>query len=183
MVLPVSFGQLPHTSLRLLDHLVGVDARSADGGIGVGGSAIGRRGKGLALAILLITGGTKTARKSEVIGPASFAFCLADFGGHAAFGRRPLGERADESGKLIILKLKRLQTIIMGPQRLGRRALGLCAQWSAALRVLPSGLRAQATVLTPCWLPFAVALRSEVRTRTRHHCICVLVLDHTHKMA
>jgi hypothetical protein len=125
--------------------------------------------------------------KGEVIGPASFAFFphgrLADFGGHAAFGRRPLGERADESGKLIILKLKRLQTIIMGPQRLGRRALGLCAQWSAALRVLPSGLRAQATVLTPCWLPFAVALRSEVRTRTRHHCICVLVLDHTHKMA
>jgi hypothetical protein len=125
LVLPGSFGQLPHTSLRLLDHLVGVDARSADGGIGVGGSAIGRRGKGLALAILLITGGTKTARKSEVIGPASFAFfphaCLADFGGHAAFGRRPLGERCRRYSKPIILGLKCLQTTMMGPQRLRRR--------------------------------------------------------------
>ena len=84
MVLPAST-RLPHTSLRLLDHLVGVDACSADGGTGVGGSAIGRCGKGLALAFLLITGGAKTARKGEVIGPALFAFfphaCLADFGG------------------------------------------------------------------------------------------------------
>ena len=51
-----------------------MDARCADGGIGVGSSAIGCRGKGLALAILLITGDTKTARKSEVISPALFAF-------------------------------------------------------------------------------------------------------------
>jgi hypothetical protein len=69
--------------------LLGQGARSGDGGTGVGGSAIGRRGKGLALAILLITSGAKTVPKGEVIGPASFAFfphaCLADFGGHAAF--------------------------------------------------------------------------------------------------
>jgi hypothetical protein len=60
------------SSLRLLDHLVGMDA--ADGGTGVGGSVIGRRGKGLALAILVIPGGAETAPKGEVIGPALFAF-------------------------------------------------------------------------------------------------------------
>ena len=69
--------------------MLGHDARFGDGGTGVGGSAIGRRGKGLALAILFITSGAKTVPEGEVIGPASFAFfphaCLAEFGGHAAF--------------------------------------------------------------------------------------------------
>jgi hypothetical protein len=82
---PGPTGLAPHLSAGR----VGVDTRSADGGTGVGGFAIGHRGKRLALAILLITGGAKTARKGEVIGPALFAFfphaCLADFGGHAAF--------------------------------------------------------------------------------------------------
>jgi hypothetical protein len=86
LVLPGSFGQLPHTSLRLLDHFVGVDARSTDGGTGVGGSAIGRCGKGLALAILLITGGAKTARKGQVIGPALCAFFQ-----HACLCRTEIG--------------------------------------------------------------------------------------------
>jgi DNA-binding LytR/AlgR family response regulator len=53
-----------------------------------------------------ITGGAKTARKGEVIGPALFAFfphaCLAVFGGHAAFSLpSSLRESADDMASLL----------------------------------------------------------------------------------